>query len=76
MIVIVLYLLFTIFEADWQLRRQGDFYTILGVLPSADERVIQSRFRKLYVGRLRYYGELLVERQTHTDDVQHYNTPS
>ena len=49
MMVIVLYLLFTIFEADWQLRREGDFYTILGVLPSADERAIQSRFRKLYV---------------------------
>ncbi|KAI9658249.1 MAG: hypothetical protein M1821_002382 [Bathelium mastoideum] len=47
MLVIVLYLLFTIFEADWQLRREGDFYTTLGVLPNVDERTIQSRFRKL-----------------------------
>ncbi|KAF2234326.1 membrane associated DnaJ chaperone-like protein [Viridothelium virens] len=49
MIVIVLYLAFTIFEADWQLRREGDFYTTLGVLPNADERAIQSRFRKLTI---------------------------
>ena len=49
MIVIILYLLFTIFEADWQLRQQGDFYTALGVPPDADERTIQSKFRKLYV---------------------------
>ena len=52
MFVIILYLLFTIFEADWQLRREGDFYTTLGVPPDADERRIQSRFRKLYVNVL------------------------
>ena len=41
------YLLYTLFETFHQVRRDGDFYTLLGVSPSADERTIKSRFRRL-----------------------------
>lgn len=47
--VIVLYLLYTIYEADYQLLKEGDFYTLLGVPHNAEERSIQSRFRRLTV---------------------------
>ncbi|KAI9888283.1 MAG: hypothetical protein M1814_000773 [Vezdaea aestivalis] len=45
--VITLYLLYTIFEADWEIRRAGDFYQDLGVAPDADERAIKSKFNRL-----------------------------
>ncbi|KAJ9657743.1 hypothetical protein H2201_008056 [Coniosporium apollinis] len=45
--VVVLYLLYTIYEADWQLQRTGDFYRLLSIPLDADERTIQSRFRRL-----------------------------
>ncbi|KAI9825680.1 MAG: hypothetical protein M1832_001024 [Thelocarpon impressellum] len=45
--VILLYLLYSIVEADWQLRRDGDFYRDLGVGVDVDERGIKSRFRRL-----------------------------
>ncbi|MCJ1476461.1 hypothetical protein MMC13_005127 [Lambiella insularis] len=45
--VIVAYLLYTIYEADYQLQRQGDFYQSLGVTHDAEERNIKSRFRRL-----------------------------
>lgn len=46
-LVIVLYLLYTIYEADWQLQRTGDFYQDLGVSHDVDEKALQSRFRRL-----------------------------
>lgn len=41
------YLLYTIFETFHQVCRTGDFYSSLGVSPTADERTIKSRFRRL-----------------------------
>ena len=46
-LVITLYLLYSIYEADWNVRRAGDFYRDLGVRPDVDERGIKSRFRRL-----------------------------
>lgn len=42
-----LYLLYTIYEANYDLRRQGTFYSDLGVATSATDRDIKSRFRRL-----------------------------
>jgi hypothetical protein len=47
MFVVSLYLLYTIYEADYELLRAGDFYADLGVPHSASEREIKSRFRRL-----------------------------
>ncbi|KAK4555860.1 hypothetical protein LTR86_007080 [Recurvomyces mirabilis] len=47
--VILAYLCYTIYESDWQLRREGDFYQNLGVPHTASERELQSRFRRLTV---------------------------
>lgn len=47
--MIVAYLIYTIYEADYQLRRAGDFYQDLGVPHDVDERGLQSRFRRLTV---------------------------
>jgi hypothetical protein len=46
--VIVVYLLYTIYEADYQLRLAGDFYQDLGVAHDVAEKAVQSRFRRLY----------------------------
>ncbi|KAI5858187.1 hypothetical protein GGS23DRAFT_600682 [Durotheca rogersii] len=46
-LVVSLYLLYTVYEADWELRRASDYYTDLGVSLSASEREIKSRFRRL-----------------------------
>ncbi|KEQ93272.1 hypothetical protein AUEXF2481DRAFT_335015 [Aureobasidium subglaciale EXF-2481] len=46
-IVIVAYLLYTIYEADFQLRMAGNFYQDLGVNLGVEERGINSRFRRL-----------------------------
>ncbi|TLD21225.1 hypothetical protein PspLS_09169 [Pyricularia sp. CBS 133598] len=46
-LVVSLYLLYTIYEADYELRREGSFYSDLGLLPSATEKEIKSRFRRL-----------------------------
>ncbi|KAI3326044.1 membrane associated DnaJ chaperone-like protein [Xylariaceae sp. AK1471] len=46
-LVITLYLLYTIYEADWELQRGGSFYEALGVPFEASERDIKSRFRRL-----------------------------
>jgi len=48
-LVIVSYLLYTIYEADWQMQRDGTFYSLLGLPLNADERRIQTNFRRLYV---------------------------
>ncbi|KAF2091322.1 hypothetical protein K490DRAFT_34335 [Saccharata proteae CBS 121410] len=45
--VIITYLLYSIYEADWQLQRSPNFYNALSVPPDASERQIQSRFRRL-----------------------------
>jgi hypothetical protein len=47
--VVSIYLVFTIFEADWNMRRQGDFYQALGVGHDVDDRALKSKFRRLYV---------------------------
>ncbi|TKA76740.1 hypothetical protein B0A49_02710 [Cryomyces minteri] len=47
--VILAYLLYTVYEADWQIRRAGDFYQALGVSPDVDDKALQSRFRRLTV---------------------------
>jgi hypothetical protein len=47
--VIVVYLLYTVYEADYQLRVAGDFYQDLGVAHDVAEKAVQSRFRRLYV---------------------------
>lgn len=45
--MVSLYLLYTIYEADYELRRAGTYYGDLGVSPDASERDIKSRFRRL-----------------------------
>jgi hypothetical protein len=47
MLVVTLYLLYTIYEADYDLQRAGSFYTDLGVPLSATDRDIKSRVRRL-----------------------------
>lgn len=46
-LVVSLYLLYTIYEADYELRRASNYYADLGVPYSATERDIKSRFRRL-----------------------------
>lgn len=46
-LVVTLYLLYTIYEADHDLQRDSTFYRDLGVTPWASERDIKSRFRRL-----------------------------
>lgn len=46
-IVVSAYLLYTIYEADWEIRRASDFYQDLGIPYTATEREIKSRFRRL-----------------------------
>ena len=47
-LVVCAYLLFTIYEADWELQRSGgDFYSVLGVAPDAGVRDIKKRYRQL-----------------------------
>jgi hypothetical protein len=48
-LVIVSYLLYCIYEADWQVRKAGTFYEDLGVGIEAGERVLQRRLRLMYV---------------------------
>ena len=47
MLVVGAYLLYTLYEADHDLRRASDFYHDLGVPLAATEREIKSRFRRL-----------------------------
>ncbi|EEQ86754.2 hypothetical protein RJZ56_004089 [Blastomyces dermatitidis] len=46
-VVVTSYLLYTLYEAYHTLRAKGDFYQLLGVLPTDDDRTIKSRFRRL-----------------------------
>lgn len=47
MLVVGAYLLYTLYEADHDLRRASDFYQDLGVPLAASDREIKSRFRRL-----------------------------
>ena len=47
--MIVIYLLYTIYEADYQIMREGNFYNLIGVPHNVEERALQSRFRRLTV---------------------------
>ena len=47
MTVIIVYLLYTLYEADYVMRQSGDFYQDLGLAPGAEEKQIKSRFRRL-----------------------------
>lgn len=46
-IVVSAYLLYTVYEADYELRRAGNFYSDLAVPLGASEREIKSRFRRM-----------------------------
>jgi len=46
-LVVSLYLLYTVYEADYELRRASSFYADLGLPFSATEREVKSRFRRL-----------------------------
>lgn len=45
--MVTLYLLYTIYEADYDLQRAGTYYTDLGVPLDATDREVKSRFRRL-----------------------------
>lgn len=47
--VIVAYLLYTLYEADYQIQSAPDFYRLLNVPHDASEKAIQSRFRRLTI---------------------------
>ena len=47
MTVIIVYLLYTLYEADYIMRQSGDFYQDLGLAPGAEEKQIKSKFRRL-----------------------------
>ncbi|KAJ9632116.1 hypothetical protein H2203_000517 [Taxawa tesnikishii (nom. ined.)] len=86
-LVILTYLLYTIYEADWELRRAGDFYQDLGVAHDASERTIQSRFRRLTVqyhpdkissstdraAAERFYVHLQLARDTLVDPIKRFS---
>ncbi|KAI0134414.1 hypothetical protein BJ170DRAFT_198618 [Xylariales sp. AK1849] len=46
-LVVSLYLLYTLYEADYELSRSSNFYADLGVPFSASERDVKSRFRRV-----------------------------
>ncbi|KAK3325897.1 hypothetical protein B0H66DRAFT_600032 [Apodospora peruviana] len=46
-LVVSVYLLYTIYEADYELQRAGSYYSDLNVPLDASERDIKSRFRRL-----------------------------
>lgn len=48
-LVVLTYLLYTIVEADYEIRRAGNFYQDLGLSPDVDDKAIKSKFRRLYV---------------------------
>jgi hypothetical protein len=47
-LVVISYLLYTVYEVDWNVQREGDFYRDLGVPMDVQEKRLQSHFRKLY----------------------------
>ena len=47
MTVIIVYLLYTLYEADYIMRQSGDFYQDLGLTPGVEEKQVKTRFRRL-----------------------------
>ncbi|POS83991.1 hypothetical protein EPUL_004291 [Erysiphe pulchra] len=45
--VVSAYLLFTIYEVDWEIRQKPNFFQILNLSETANDREIKSRFRRL-----------------------------
>lgn len=45
-LVIASYLLFTIYQTDWQIQRESDFYNLMGVPFDADEKTIAKQLRR------------------------------
>lgn len=45
--VTLIYLFYSLFESHWDITHASDFYSVLGVSPAADDRTIQSKFRRL-----------------------------
>jgi hypothetical protein len=45
-LVIAAYLLFTVYQTDWQIQRDGDFYNLLNVPFDADEKAISRNLRR------------------------------
>jgi hypothetical protein len=46
-LVIVSYLLFNIYQTDWQIRREGDLYNDFGLPPNADEKTTSRLLRRV-----------------------------
>jgi hypothetical protein len=46
-LVIVAYLLFNIYQTDWQIRRDGDFFADLGIPHDADEKTVSRLLRRV-----------------------------
>jgi hypothetical protein len=46
-LVIVGYLLFSIYQTDWQIRRDSDFYADLGIPYNADEKTVSRLLRRI-----------------------------
>lgn len=46
-LVVIIYLMYIIYEAHWELQRAGSFYASLNVPYDANDRTIKSRFRRL-----------------------------
>lgn len=57
-LVLSLYLVYTLVQSLYDIKLQGDFYTLLGVTPWSSEREVKSRFRKLAA---RYHPDKLHE---------------
>lgn len=47
--VVLLYLFYTLYEADQWIQQRSDFYHDLGLAPGVEEKQIKSRFRRLCV---------------------------
>lgn len=47
--IVIAYILFTIYQADWELQREGNLYKLLGTPVDVEESGLRSRFRVLLV---------------------------
>ena len=48
-LLVIGYLLFTVYDAYDTIKKEGDFYQALGIGHDANDRAIKSRFRRLWV---------------------------
>lgn len=83
-LVVCAYLLFTIYEADWELQRSGDLYSVLRVPPDAGARDIKKRYRHLSAGmhpdkmtgsmafNAELYHRIQTAHETLTDDTRRF----